>query len=155
MRRSTPCIGICSTTYGDLVCRGCKRFAHEIVQWNGYSEAQREEIRVRLRELSLGALQRYVTLVDPLQLQRYLNLHGGLSLRVGADEPALLRAYEVLRTQPEVGPAELGIEFHLGFAGAVGGSEASAKQALLTAVEAEFAARAEAYYERSFKVPVR
>ncbi|MEC9132488.1 MAG: DUF1289 domain-containing protein, partial [Pseudomonadota bacterium] len=24
-RRPTPCVGICSTTYGDLVCRGCKR----------------------------------------------------------------------------------------------------------------------------------
>ncbi|MEM9624509.1 MAG: DUF1289 domain-containing protein, partial [Pseudomonadota bacterium] len=36
LTKRTPCVGICSTTYGDLVCRGCKRFAHEIVQWNAY-----------------------------------------------------------------------------------------------------------------------
>ncbi|MDC1160500.1 DUF1289 domain-containing protein, partial [Luminiphilus sp.] len=23
----TPCIGVCSTGVGDVVCRGCKRFA--------------------------------------------------------------------------------------------------------------------------------
>ncbi|MCZ6890305.1 MAG: DUF1289 domain-containing protein, partial [Gammaproteobacteria bacterium] len=42
--RRTPCIGICSTTYGDLVCRGCKRYAHEIVDWNRYTEDQRSRI---------------------------------------------------------------------------------------------------------------
>ncbi|MCF8976542.1 DUF1289 domain-containing protein, partial [Pseudomonas edaphica] len=26
----TPCVGLCSTVYGDLVCRGCKRFHHEV-----------------------------------------------------------------------------------------------------------------------------
>ncbi len=30
-RPRTPCVGMCSTTYGDLVCRGCRRFSHEIV----------------------------------------------------------------------------------------------------------------------------
>ncbi|HBZ99754.1 MAG TPA: DUF1289 domain-containing protein, partial [Pseudomonas sp.] len=24
-RIKTPCIGLCSTVYGDVVCRGCKR----------------------------------------------------------------------------------------------------------------------------------
>lgn len=32
----TPCVGLCSTVYGDLVCRGCKRFHHEVIHWNGY-----------------------------------------------------------------------------------------------------------------------
>ena len=41
-------MGICSTTYGDLVCRGCKRFAHEVVAWNGYDAGQREAIWQRL-----------------------------------------------------------------------------------------------------------
>lgn len=36
----TPCIGLCSTVYGDLVCRGCKRFHHEVIQWNGYGEEE-------------------------------------------------------------------------------------------------------------------
>jgi predicted Fe-S protein YdhL (DUF1289 family) len=30
-RIKTPCIGVCSTGIGDSVCRGCKRFAHEVI----------------------------------------------------------------------------------------------------------------------------
>ena len=37
----TPCVGLCSTVYGDLVCRGCKRFHHEVIQWNGYNEEEK------------------------------------------------------------------------------------------------------------------
>ncbi|MCA4075779.1 DUF1289 domain-containing protein, partial [Pseudomonas kurunegalensis] len=29
----TPCVGLCSTVYGDTVCRGCKRFHHEVINW--------------------------------------------------------------------------------------------------------------------------
>ena len=34
----TPCIGICSTVYGDEVCRGCKRTFTEVIDWNNLSE---------------------------------------------------------------------------------------------------------------------
>ena len=35
----TPCLGICSTTsVGDVVCRGCKRYAFEVIDWNGYDD---------------------------------------------------------------------------------------------------------------------
>ena len=50
-RRSTPCVGICSTTFGDLVCRGCKRFSHEIVDWNSYDDSQKEIIWERLEKI--------------------------------------------------------------------------------------------------------
>ncbi|WP_226704400.1 DUF1289 domain-containing protein [Microbulbifer elongatus] len=43
----TPCIGVCSTGIGDNVCRGCKRFAHEVIDWNAYSEEQRRIIAER------------------------------------------------------------------------------------------------------------
>jgi hypothetical protein len=46
----TPCIGVCSTGIGDSVCRGCKRFAHEVIDWNSYSQ---EEKRIVDRRLSL------------------------------------------------------------------------------------------------------
>ena len=36
----TPRIGVCSTGIGDAVCRGCKRFAHEVIDWNGYSRSK-------------------------------------------------------------------------------------------------------------------
>ena len=50
-RRPTPCVGICSTTFGDLVCRGCKRFSHEIVDWNSYDDSQKEIIWERLERI--------------------------------------------------------------------------------------------------------
>ena len=44
----TPCIGICSTGIGDSVCRGCKRFAHEVIHWNSYTQDQQQLIINRI-----------------------------------------------------------------------------------------------------------
>ena len=56
-RSSTPCLGICSTTFGDEVCKGCKRFAHEIVNWTKYSEEEREIVNNRLEEFKIKILK--------------------------------------------------------------------------------------------------
>ncbi|MEO0442293.1 MAG: DUF1289 domain-containing protein [Pseudomonadota bacterium] len=48
LRVKTPCIGVCSTGIGDLVCRGCKRFAHEVIDWNGYTPEQQQLVTKRL-----------------------------------------------------------------------------------------------------------
>lgn len=47
----TPCVGICSTTFGDTVCRGCRRYLHEVIDWNRYADAQKQLIWVRLDRL--------------------------------------------------------------------------------------------------------
>lgn len=47
----TPCVGICSTTYGDLVCRGCRRYLHEVIDWNRFSDAEKRLIWQRLDAL--------------------------------------------------------------------------------------------------------
>lgn len=44
----TPCIGVCSTGIGDSVCRGCKRFSHEVIHWNSYTQVQKRIIDERL-----------------------------------------------------------------------------------------------------------
>ena len=44
----TPCVGRCSTVFGDLVCRGCRRFNHEVIQWNTYTAEQRSMVWKRL-----------------------------------------------------------------------------------------------------------
>lgn len=44
----TPCIGVCSTGIGDSVCRGCKRFSHEVIAWNSYTPEQKRIIDRRL-----------------------------------------------------------------------------------------------------------
>ncbi|MFT4019963.1 MAG: DUF1289 domain-containing protein [Acinetobacter sp.] len=44
----TPCAGRCSTVFGDHVCRGCRRFNHEVIQWNTYTPEQQHTVWQRL-----------------------------------------------------------------------------------------------------------
>lgn len=44
----TPCAGRCSTVFGDNVCRGCRRFSHEVIHWNRYSEKEQLLVWKRL-----------------------------------------------------------------------------------------------------------
>ena len=63
-RSSTPCLGICTTTFGDEVCKGCKRFAHEIISWPKYSENEREIINGRLEQFKIKILQNRFKIFD-------------------------------------------------------------------------------------------
>lgn len=45
---TTPCVGKCSTTFGDDVCRGCTRYAQEIIEWNTYDQSTKNQIWQRL-----------------------------------------------------------------------------------------------------------
>ena len=63
-RSSTPCLGICTTTFGDDVCKGCKRFAHEIVSWTKYSLEEREIINDRLEKFKIKILQDRFKVID-------------------------------------------------------------------------------------------
>ena len=49
---------------GDDVCRGCHRFAHEVVNWNGYPEEQRAVVFERLDSLLIQILKNKIQLVD-------------------------------------------------------------------------------------------
>lgn len=60
----TPCIGVCSTGIGDAVCRGCKRFSHEIIEWNSYSEAQKHSILQRMHVLLSQVVKARVVVLD-------------------------------------------------------------------------------------------
>lgn len=142
--RRTPCVGICSTTYGDLVCRGCKRFAHEIVMWNSFADAQRETVWQRLHGLREGAVSSFLSVDDQALLERTaerLRVPGCASL-----SPANL-AYEVLRrlARRVASPGDVGIRAH-------GQQDAVA---LLEAIEQEFYARSLAQYEHSYRTPAQ
>ena len=63
-RSSTPCLGICSTPFGDEVCKGCKRFAHEIVSWTKYSQEEREIVNDRLEKFKIQILQHRFAITD-------------------------------------------------------------------------------------------
>lgn len=58
MSTKTPCIGICSTTsLGDTVCRGCKRYSFEVIAWNGYSDTEKAAVLKRIEKLVSQVLQ--------------------------------------------------------------------------------------------------
>ncbi|WP_339415945.1 MULTISPECIES: DUF1289 domain-containing protein [unclassified Pseudomonas] len=68
----TPCVGLCSTVYGDLVCRGCKRFHHEVIQWNGYNEEEKRAVWLRLEQLLVQVMAGKLEVFDPKTLRGQL-----------------------------------------------------------------------------------
>lgn len=71
-RIKTPCVGLCSTVYGDLVCRGCKRFHHEVIHWNGYSEDEKYAVWRRLEVLLVQVMAGKVEIFDAERLRMQL-----------------------------------------------------------------------------------
>lgn len=71
-RIKTPCIGLCSTVYGDLVCRGCKRFHHEVVNWNLYDDAEKGAVWQRLESLLVQVVAAKLEVFDPQRLRSQL-----------------------------------------------------------------------------------
>jgi len=141
--RRTPCVGICSTTYGDLVCRGCKRFAHEISGWNGYTADQRARVWHRLEDLRDAATRAHVAICDAQKLAA-----AARTLQLANDATQMTCAYELLRRKSR-SIATLG---DVGLA-AVADANADAV-ALRDRVDAEYLRRSVAVYERSFHVVV-
>jgi len=66
----TPCIGVCSTIYGDMVCRGCKRFYDEIIDWNSYSDKEKHQVLERLNQLHETVVSQFLIVVDSLLLRQ-------------------------------------------------------------------------------------
>jgi predicted Fe-S protein YdhL (DUF1289 family) len=94
-RVKTPCIGVCSTGIGDIVCRGCKRFAHEVIDWNGYDEAQRQLVVNRLDAFLTTVVNNKIDIVDEEKLLyqiRYQQLKIDLNLSSARWVYELLRA---------------------------------------------------------------
>lgn len=71
-RLKTPCVGLCSTVYGDLVCRGCKRFHHEVTHWNAYQEEEKRAVLDRLELLLEQVVSGRFEVVDAALLEQQL-----------------------------------------------------------------------------------
>ena len=153
LNKRTPCVGICSTTYGDLVCRGCKRFAHEIVQWNGYDETQQDAVRDRLTRLRDEILEALLVCEEPSLLQAALSEAGLTDFAQKEGLYQLLRF--MVRREQSLASAGLALS-----AGAIAQPEPSNQPMseldtlhAMQLLDAESYRRAKAHYERNFKVP--
>ena len=145
-RVPTPCVWICSTTYGDSVCRGCKRFAHEIVDWNRYGDIQKAAVLARLTQLMSEVLSRYVLVTDAGILKHALDSHG---LRYRKDQPPECWAYDLFR-QTRGQFARL---TDLGLA-KLPEVESMSYREIWDSMNSEYLAVSEGHYERYFRQPL-
>ena len=66
----TPCIGICSTIYGDEICRGCFRHFQDVIDWNTFDSPRKIEILKQLDQLTTQVLEQKIDLLNPQLLQQ-------------------------------------------------------------------------------------
>ncbi len=142
IKHKSPCIGICSTTFGDLVCRGCKRFSHEITGWNGYTEDQKRMVWQRLNRIRDESVRVYLRVTHPDQLRATAYTIVDVS-----DQSLEYLALEVLR-RTSIDPIDAGLQATITHS-------AKPRDELLNAIEQEFYLRSSAFYEHSFRALVR
>jgi predicted Fe-S protein YdhL (DUF1289 family) len=70
----TPCMGVCSTALGDEVCRGCKRYSHEVIDWNSYNDSQKQIIDQRLDSFLVQVMENKVEITDASVLEWQLGV---------------------------------------------------------------------------------
>lgn len=132
----TPCVGICSTGIGDAVCRGCKRFAHEVIDWNAYTHDQRFIIEQRLSGFLVQVVSRYIEIVDVHALKAQLEIQ---RVRYRDDRDPYCWVFDLLRA----GASQIQSPDHYGFRLLVPRELAQVK----TEIDADYYALSVAYYE--------
>ena len=90
----TPCIGVCSTVFGDEVCRGCKRFQNEVIDWNGYQDSQKIAVLTRLESLKTQIMESKISIVNKEVLQNQLD---ALDIKYVIDDNPFCWVFDLLR----------------------------------------------------------
>ena len=140
----TPCVGICSTGIGDCVCRGCKRFAHEVIHWNSYSESQKQIIDRRLEQFLARIVESKLRVVNPELLKWHLEVQ---QIPFPAHKSPYIWAYELLRAGASQiqDMAAYGLELDAQYRDVD-------LRTLRQTIDAEFYILSEAHYQRYFQV---
>jgi len=141
----TPCIGVCSTGIGDSVCRGCKRFAHEVIDWNGYSQPEKRIVDARLAAfLSLCVANKFVV-VDPALLRWQLEVQ---QLRFNRQHDEYCWLFTLLKAGASQikDPQKYGFSVHLAWRG-------ESLTALRDRIDQEFWTLSVAHYDRYLATP--
>ena len=110
----TPCIGVCSTGIGDTVCRGCKRFSHEVINWNSYTPAQKRVIDGRLSDFLSQCVSNKLRVVDRALLAWQLSVQQ-ISFNAGHDEFCWVYSLIKAGASQIHEPTEYGFEVDISF----------------------------------------
>ena len=144
LRVKTPCIGVCSTGIGDSVCRGCKRFSHEVIHWNSYSEAQKRLIDQRLEGFLVQIVESKLQIFDRQLLRWHLEQQ---QISYSEHKNPYIWAYELLRA----GASQLGDLTAFGLSLDAQYRDSDLRE-LRLAIDAEFYILSEAHHQRYFRV---
>ena len=138
----TPCIGICSTVFGDEVCRGCKRFQHEIIQWNGYDDVAKRSVLNRLELLKVQIMESKIRITDESLLKAQLL---EFKIKFEEDNNSLCWVFDLLRSGSQfiVSSTDFGFEL-------IDNSVSNLSE-LKKVMEEELFKLSEAHYQRYFK----
>jgi predicted Fe-S protein YdhL (DUF1289 family) len=139
-RIPTPCIGVCSTGIGDVVCRGCKRYAHEVIHWNSYSDEQKRAIDKRLDQLLAQIVTSKLQVLDSALLEMRMRVQ---QIRYSAHRSPPVWVFELLRA----GANQIGDPRDFGFA-VEPGYRTLPLPVLREQIDREFFLLSEAHYQR-------
>ena len=141
----TPCIGVCSTGIGDSVCRGCKRFTHEVIAWNSYTPAQKEVVDRRLAEFLSQCVSNKLKVSDRALLQWQLQVQQ-ISYTPHHDEYCWVFSLIKAGGSQIANTAEYGFEVDLAY-------RATPLAELREQIDREFYILSEAHYDRYMLTP--
>lgn len=136
----TPCVGVCSTGIGDDVCRGCKRFSHEVVNWNAFSQVQKQHIDTRLQLLLRQVVNAKLYIFDEALLSWQIQVQ---QLRVNRQHNLYCQLFTLLKagaSQVEE-PEAFGFCYQAGF-------ETVPLRTLYEQIDHEFYLLSVAHYQR-------
>ena len=128
------------------MCRGCKRFSHEIVDWNSYDDAQKETVWERLETFKKQVVGQIVRLKDQDRFQSAIEAQK-------IKEPEEYQAVYLLlqrlvrhsKTLSFAGLENVSPDFEI--------MEGEIDSLLtLQQIDKEIVTRSRAFYERSYKV---
>lgn len=139
----TPCVGICSTGIGDNVCRGCKRFGYEVINWNSYSQEQKRIIDARLEHFLTQIVQSKLKITDEAKLLWQIEYQ---RVRVTDHRNLYCKAYELLKTGGNsiTNPDDFGLKVQPEYA-------TTPIKDLCKLIDTEFFTLSDAHYQRYFK----
>ena len=126
------------------MCRGCRRFAHEIVEWNGYTEAQKASILERLKQIKSSVLSQHLVVSNENKFEKFCKALGFELVDIN-DQIYAVVSYLITKSESlESAGLEVIRE----------GDESSGVAELMRFLESEMYLRAQAQYERNFKILV-
>ncbi len=141
----TPCVGVCSTGVGDAVCRGCKRFSHEVIHWNGYTLEQKRIIDRRLSGFLSQCVSNKLQVTDRALLEWQLRVQ---QIRYNRDHDEYCWVYTLIRA----GASQIVATRDYGFEVDLRWRDLSLK-ALWETIDGEFYILSQAHYERYIQAP--